>query len=565
MSSKHVAAATSYAKKVVAGKIPACEWVKRACRRQLNDVKRAQKDRDWPYYFDADAAERICKFAELMPHVKGVWVGQRITLEPWQSFVFTTVFGWRHRETWFRRFRTVYLEVPRKNSKSTMTAIVALYMTFLDGEGGAECYSAATKMKQARIVFETAQAMARRSTELRLRYGIDVFAHNINQVKSGSKFEPIDAEAKTQDGLNVHLAAIDELHAHKTRLLYDVLETATGSRAQPLVWNITTSGSNRAGICYEQRIYVTKVLQGIFEDDSYFGIIYTIDDGDDWTDPEMWAKANPNLGVSKYIEDLESQCRKAKETPAAVNAFKMKHLDVWVSSESPWMPMNKWDACADPSLEPEQFVDEECILGLDLASKIDIVARAQVFKREGEYYGFCRFYLPEATIEESRNSQYLGWVRAKHLIATPGEVTDYDRIRDEIVGNGEIVGLCDSFDVRECAFDPYQARQLANELAAEGLQMIEVRPTVLNFSEPMKELEALVRQGRFHHDGCPVLAWMMSNVVCHRDNKDNIYPRKEREENKIDGVVALIMALNRLYLTERKRPSVYQSRGVVAA
>ncbi|KKK60420.1 hypothetical protein LCGC14_3024540, partial [marine sediment metagenome] len=325
--------AQRYAKQVIAGKIPAARWTKLACQRQLDDLKR-WKGKAAPYRFDRAAADGICGFIECLPHIKGEWAkrGELIELEDWQCFLLTTIFGWK-RADGLRRYRTAYIEVARKNAKSTLAAAIALYMLCADGEVGAEVYSAATTRDQAKIVFQTARLMAEREPTLRQAYGLEVNAHNLHVLATGSKFEALSAEGNSLDGLNIHGAVIDELHAHRTRKVYDVLETATGSRSQPLLLSITTSGSDQAGVCYEQRTYVTKLVERVITDETYFGIIYTIDDGDDWTNPEVWRKANPNLGVSVKADDLERLCVKAQATPAAVNSVLTKRFDVWCNAD----------------------------------------------------------------------------------------------------------------------------------------------------------------------------------------------------------------------------------------
>jgi phage terminase large subunit-like protein len=332
------------------------------------------------------------------------------------------------------------------------------------------------------------------------------------------------------------------LHAHKTRTVYDVVETGTGKRDNSLLWVITTAGSNRAGICYEVRTFVTKLLDGVFADNSQFGIIYGLDEGDDWTTEEALVKANPNWGISVQPEVLGPLQAKAMQLPSAVNNFKTKHLNEWVNADTAWMDMRAWDRCADSALDLDRFVGQPCWIGLDLASKTDIAALMLLFPHselDGTFAAFGKYYLPEDTVMAAGNSQYSGWMRTGRLTVTPGNVIDFGWIEADLI---ELVGR---FQVQGVAFDPFQATQLSTRMLAEGLPMIEVRPTVLNFSEPMKALEALVLQGKLVHDGDPVLGWMASNVVAHLDAKDNIYPRKERPENKIDGIVALIMALSR--------------------
>ena len=565
---KYVDAALAYARQVVAGDISACKWTRLACQRQLDDLERPQSP-DWPFVFDIERAERPCEFIELLPHIKGKWAREKrlIALEGWQCFVITTVFGWvkfvdsgdaEIPGRWLRRFREGYTEVPRKNAKSTLSSGLALYMLTADGEQGAEVYSAATTRDQARIVFDDAKAMAERTPDLRTHLGLAILQHGLTVANTASSFRPLAAEGSTLDGLNVHFAVIDELHAHKTRAVYDVIDTARGAREQSLLWNITTAGTDRAGICYERRTHVTKMLGGQVSDDSLFGIIYTIDDGDDPHDPASWAKANPNWMKSVLPDDMESASRKGAAMPSAMGNFLTKRLNVWVNADSAWMDMPAWDRCADLTLNDDRVRGMKCIAALDLASKVDIAAKVKLFEDEstGKYFVKSNFYLPERAVEQSGNSQYEGWQRSKWLTVTPGEVTDFDHIEDELAAD------LSAYMVEEVAFDPWQATQLASHMIERGAPMVELRATVQNFSEPMKQLEALVLQGKLVHDGNPVLTWMVSNVVCHRDAKDNIYPRKERNENKIDGAVALIMALARAIANRPDGPSVYEQRGI---
>lgn len=556
--------ANSYARAVIERRIPTCKYVIQACERQESDLVR-QGTKEFPYRFDADKAERICKFISLLPHIKGRWAreGKTISLEPWQCFGLTTVFGWVHMDTGLRRFRTVYEEVPRKNAKSTKVAGVGLYLLVADDEAGSEVYSAATTRDQARIVWSDAKAMVEKTKGIRERFGVETSARSIFVDESNSKFLPLSRDqGGNLDGLNVHGGIIDEVHAHKTRDIYDVIETATGSRDQSLLFLITTAGFNRAGICYEQRMYTTRILSGQVEDESYFGIIYTVDDeerediGRLLSDPLLWQKANPNWGVSVSPEDIERKARKAREMTAAQNNFLTKHLNVWVNADSAWLDMAKLQRCADPELAIDDFLGERCYGGLDLASKLDIASRGELFVREGHFYWFDRHYLPEETIETSTNSQYEGWARDGFLIETPGNVIDYDWIEDDIRESAS------KYTIEQYGFDPYQAQQLVSHLLESRIQMVQVSPGVKNFSEPMKELEKLIVAEKFHYNGNPVMTWMFSNVVCHTDAKDNLYPRKETPENKIDGVIALLTALN-LALVNETTTSIYETEDIL--
>lgn len=547
----YVLRAYKYAVAVVDGRVVAGKWVKAACQRQLDDLERLPGE---GYYFDSDEANRVCQFIELLPHIKGEWARrrERIKLEDWQCFVVTTIFGWM-RPDGRRRFRTAYLEVARKNAKSTLLAAIGLFLLAADGEAGAEVYSLATKREQAKEVWSVAHNMAKRERGFLEEFGIDVKAHNINIPDWASKFEALSSDDNSLDGLNVHGGIIDELHAHKTRGLWDVIETATGARSQPLVFAITTAGSNRSGICYEQRQYVTKVLNATLhthegmgyridgdtaEDETYFGIIYTIDDEDDWTNPEVWIKANPNLGVSVALDDLQRKCKKAMQMASAAPNFQTKHLNVWVNADAAWMDMIAWERQADRNMRMKDFADWDWYLAVDFAERRDITAIVALAMKNREYRLFGKYFLPEAAIEESDNSQYAGWIRAEHLNEGGEHTIDFDLIEEEIET------LATKLRPVGIGFDPFKVDKIAADLDKRGLPMIETRATVVNFSPAMKEFEAAIIDGRMKHDGNPVMTWMISNVVCHRDAKDNIYPRKERVENKIDGPVATIIALN---------------------
>jgi phage terminase large subunit-like protein len=537
----YVAAATKYARDIVARRIPACALTIAACQRQLDDLKRF-RGKPSPYKFDAAKAERPCRFIEGLHHIKGPLArsAQRIKLEPWQCFYITTVFGWVNRNG-TRRFRRAYGEIARGNAKSTLSAGIGLYMTCADGESGAECYSAATTKDQARIVFGDAKAMARKATTLQQSFGIEPLAHAIVQARSNSIFKALAAEDSSLDGLNTHFGCIDELHAHRTRGVYDVIETSTGKRDNSLLWVITTAGSNRSGICYEVRSYVKGVLEGKIVDDTQFGVIYSIDDDDDWTSEIALRKANPNWGVSVQPEVVSALLQKAIQLPSASANFKTKHLNVWVGAANAWMDMRKWDACADTSLSEDDFEGEEIFGALDLASKIDFTSRVRVAWRDDVLCVFDTHYLPEAAVERSDNAQLRGWCDLGFVQVTDGEATDFKRIEHDVLEDSK------RFNLQEYGYDPWQASYLAQRCVEHGVPMIEYPQNVSTMSEPMKQLQALVYSGKLRHSGNPVLNWMMGNVVVTVDAKDNIYPRKERDQNKIDGVIALIMAVGRAF------------------
>ena len=429
--------ARRYCDGVLNGSIPACRYVVQACQRQVDDLASPPSG----YLFDEEKAARICAFVESFHHIKGPHAsrGEKIRLEDWQIFILTTVFGWVD-ESGNRRFRRAYTEVPRGNGKSALSSPIGLYMLGFDGEAGAEVYSAATTRDQARIVFRDAQAMARKMPEKsRKRHGIEITAQAITQMKTASSFKALSADGHTLDGLNIHLAIVDELHAHKQRDVYDVLETGIGKRPQSLLWMITTAGTNKHGICYEVRDYALKVLNGAAKDasaEATFGIIYTVDEGDDPFDEATLRKANPNWGVSVDPNVVLQTAAKAQQTATARPNYLTKHLNVWVDANEALFDTEHWRRCEDKALDETDFAQDESVVALDLASKIDIAAKLNVYRRpvqgKDHYYVFPSFYLPRAAIEEDRHPMYRGWEMQGDIEATPGETIDFAVIEDEI-------------------------------------------------------------------------------------------------------------------------------------
>lgn len=530
---------TGYAQRIVTGKIPACKWTRLACQRHMDDLERS-KASAFAFRFDAGAARRVINFVELQHHTKGQWAakGERLILSDWEIFFVACIFGWLEKATGLRRFRRAMLLVARKNGKSQLAAAIGLYMVCADGEHGAEVYSGATSEKQALEIFRPAQIMARHCPEMREQFGVAVNASNINVVSTNSRFEPVIG--KPGDGASPSCALIDEYHEHKTNDLMQTMETGMGARTQPLSLIVTTAGDNLGGPCYAMRDEAHRMLDGAVENDRFFFLEYGIDDGDDWTKPEALAKANPNMGVSVFKEYLLHQQAEAIGSSRLQGEFQTKHLNVWVGARNAFFNVERWRAAAMQDLKITDFLGRDCVLGLDLSSKIDIAALEIVFPLGGNRFAvFGRHYLPEATIMNPKNDHYQGWMRDGRLIMTDGEIIDYDRIHDDILD------LATKFHVREVAFDPYQATMLVTSLVKDGIPCVEVRPTVLNLSEPMKFLDAIIRAGQISHDGDPCMTWMIGNVVAAVDAKDNVYPRKNRPEDKIDGPVALISALAR--------------------
>ena len=456
------------------------------------------------------------------------------------------LFGWAEKSTGLRRFRKAYIEVPRKNGKSVIAAGIGNYMLTRDGEKGAEVYCGATSESQAWEVFRPAKQMMEQSPGMQAYYGVEINAKSMSVLATGSRFVPVIG--KPGDGSSPSCAIVDEYHEHQTPDLHDTMLTGMGAREQPLMLIITTAGTNLAGPCKGQHDEVVKLLDGLVENDQLFGIIFTIDEKDDWTDFATWKKANPNLGVSVFEDFLRAQLRDACQNAHKQNIIRTKHLNVWCNANTAWMNMLKWNACADPNVTLEQFEGMPCVAALDLASKVDVAALVLLFWKDSKYYAFGKYYLPRDTVDLPQNRHYQGWELEGLLTVTPGAVTDYEYIKEDL-------RLFRTVRHSIGSYDPFQATQLSTELTAEEFPMVELRPTVLNFSEPMKELEKLVLNRAIFFDGDKVMTWMMSNVVAHYDAKDNIYPRKERPENKIDGPVALIMALNMAMRHQNEQPA----------
>lgn len=552
MAYQHVTAANRYARDVVSGRIPACKWVKLACQRHLDDLKK--KGANWPYKFDKDKAENACRFIELLPHVKAKW-GQRkelIKLEPWQSFSFCSVFGWAKKKDGSRRFKEAYQEVPRKNGKSVKAAGTALLCFAADGEYGAEVYCGATTEKQAWEVFSPAKKMVQKTPDLIEAAGILVSAKNLAIPADGSKLEPLIGDPG--DGSSPSCAIIDEYHEHKTSDLYDTMRTGMGARSQPLLYVITTAGFNISGPCYEKRKEVEAMLEGTLPNEEMFGIVYTVDPEDDWTDPASLRKANPNMGVSVGEDFLLSEQQNAINITSRQNKFKTKHLNIWCNAKDAWLNLQQWDKCAR-TLRIEDFRGEECYDGLDLASRLDICSHVKLFKRviDGKdfYYCFGRHYLPENTINATDNNKnrdaYQTWVNLGALTATDGDEIDFNHVRDEVLEQAK------DYPPVEIAYDQWRATQLAQQLEEEGASTVEVKQGYA-LSPAMRELEAAIQAGRFFHDGNPVMKWMASNVVT-RELKGSLCPMKESNDRKIDGMVALLMAISRAMVNDNKDPS----------
>ena len=535
--------------KIVVGKLR-----RRCVERHLHDLKHGKKR---GLTFLPEEGHRVINFFSFLRHSKGEWAGQVIELEPWQQFDYYVLFGW-FRKDGTRRFRTALDFEARKNGKSTRAAGIGNYLFVGDREPGAEVYSAATKRDQARIVHSEAVRMIRASPLLKKK--VNIFKDNLNILNTASKFEPLSSDQDTMDGLNVHGAIIDELHAHKNREVFDVLDTATGARRQPLIYIITTAGFNKTGIAMEMFDYGKRVLEGFdaeggTKDDSYFVSIHQLDKDDDIWNEKNWYKANPNLGVSVKIDDLRQKALKARENPAALNSFLCKHLNMWVSQEVRFIPMDHWDK---GSLSIDCV--GKCYGALDLASTIDLAAWLLLFpKEDGTFHVLPRFFIPQDGMREKETRDrvpYISWDRQGFIKATPGGTIDYNYIFEQIDQDAQ------KYDIQEVAFDRWGSESIISKLDERNMKVIPFSQAFSAMNAPTKELLNLVIQGKIIHAGHPVLRWNADNVVADTDASGNLKPSKKKSVQKIDGIVALIMALDRA-LRSRDVESVYEERGVL--
>lgn len=509
------------------------------------------------FVFDERAADKAVRFFEkILVHTKGEWSGHGFTLMDWQrDGIIRPLFGWK-RADGKRRYRTAYIEIPRKNGKTTLAAGIALYLLFADEEPGAEVYSAASDRDQAAICFEQAKGMVEDSP---LRKFADVWKRAIVVPKTRSSYKVLSADAFTKHGLNASGVVFDELHAQPTRELWDVLTTATGARRQPLVVAITTAGYDRTSICWEQHVYAQQVLSGVIEDPAFFAYVSAAEESADWTDPAVWHKANPALGQTIKLDYLQTECERAKQVPAYQNTFRRLHLNQWTLQDTRWLDLGAWDACGLP-VDLDGLAGRTCYGGLDLASTTDLAAFVLVFppSEEAEPYQVLPvFWCPaENILERARRDRvpYDAWARDGFLRATPGNVIDYATICTDIQALGA------QFNIQEIAFDRWGAAQMSQQLDGAGFTMIPFGQGFASLSAPTKELLRLVLDKSLAHGGHPVLRWMADNAAARQDPAGNIKLDKAKSTGRIDGLIALIMGLDR---ATRRAVSVYESRGVL--
>ena len=532
--------AMRYAEDVVAGLIPAGRYVVLPCKRQLKDLKRKR----WPYYFDPEESERVLSLGGDFKHVVGPLARKPFVAEPWQLFIDSCVYGWLQKSNHCRRFHEVYECVPRKNGKSFRGAVRGLIHLGLDGENGAEVYAGNISEKEANKIFKPAHMLAKRTLEYRNEVGAEVMADSIVIPMDGSKFEKLIGNPA--DGDNPSCALIDEYHQHPTDTIYETMKTGMGSRPNWIIWIMTTAGNTFGGACYNYQQDIQRILEGTLKDEEKFGIIYGIDEGDDWTDPQILRKANPNMGVSVDESFLLARQAEAIQLPRRQNAFKTKHLNQWTNARTAFFNQVKWRNCQNSQLKLEDFTGRECYLVADLASKSDVCSYVKLFPetKNGKlhYTAFAEHHVPEEQVLEDPTGRYKDWDTEGRLIVHEGTEISFLDLAENIKRDIKL------YDCREFVFDEWRAHMLAQVIREEtGIETVEYHNTTKAMSEAMKELESAHIAKRLHHDGDPVLSWMAANVTAREDANHNVFPRKEGERNvnKIDGIVAMIMGVGR--------------------
>ena len=583
-----------YADAVLDGQIVAGGLVQRAAARFRLDLDQAAAK---GLRFDADAAARPGQFAALLHQSKGRWGGEPLELLGWQQFIVGQLFGWQREygqcpgcrswrviETatrqiacaacgtfdepwegepsgtaWLRRFRRVFVEVARKNGKTVLAAAIGLYLLDYDDEPGAEVYSAATKREQARICWDEAAMMRQQTAALRERIVAVPSTATLYVPATGSKFSALSSEAKTLDGLNPHAVILDELHAHPDRRVVDVLETAMGAREQPIILYITTAGLERASIYTEISDYARSVVEGRIDDDEWLVYVASLDPADDWEDPRVYGKANPSLGRTVQVEELIHERDRAIAVPGRRAAFQRLRLNMRTGQQDAWIEPGMWDACEE-RIDWAEFDGAPCYAGLDLASTTDIAALVLLFEREGRFYARPFFWVPEEVRTRVERGQqfYAEWAAGGHLQSTSGNVIDYDVIRENIRD------LAATYRIQEIAYDRWNASQLITQLMNDGARCVPFGQGYASMSAPSKELEGLLASGKLVHDGNPVLRWMALNAQREEDPAGNIKPSRSKSADKIDGLVALIMALGRAIVDDgANAPSKYEREGLL--
>jgi phage terminase large subunit-like protein len=533
--------ADRYIEDVLSGQVLVGKYVRKAVERHVRDLSEA-KGRG--YYFDRAEAAWILNCFNLFRHTSGELAGEVFVLSPWQAFIVASVFGWKRIDDGTRRFRRVYTEVARRNGKSTLLAAIAIILLLLDGEPSAQVYSAATKRDQAKIVWREASKMVKASSEL--RQAIRVYRDSLAVPSTESTFIPLASDSKGLDGLNISGAVVDELHAHPTPDVWELIDTATGSRAQPLIWSITTAGFNQNGICYELRQFCIDVLNGIVENDQWFIAVYAIDQEDVYSDEACWVKANPNIPyIPSLLADLREKASRASRSANAMNNFLVKCLCRWTSQGKRWLKLEDWDKCKAPLIYND-LLHRPAFAAIDMAEKLDLTSACLCIPplNDAEKWRYLwQFYLPQDTLDKHRENgdlRWEEWAKSGLLTVTEGATTD------QRVVEAQILKWRDEFDLRQVAFDPHGMARLSSDLLDAGIEMVEITQRFETLNEATKEFEAQIVAGKLEHDGNVLMRWQVDNV-CLLTSNDGfcrpIRPQRQSNDRKVDGVLAAVMAL----------------------
>lgn len=529
------------------------------------------------YWLDEEAAQfAIDFFHEMLKHVKGHKGGQPFILEPWQQGVIGCLFGWKAPDK-TRRYRELWFYCPRKQGKTPLAAAIALFVLMTDPEPGIEAYSAASDRDQAALVYQYAYGMILSEPLLKERLKVYTALKSIEYQERFATYKVLSGIPESKHGLNVHLGIIDETHAHKTPDLMDVIMTGTAARKQPLIIHTTTADFMRESVCNEKYEYACKVRDRVIDDPAFLPVIYEAKPPDDeekdplwWTKEAVWRQANPNYGVSVEPDYIKRECQRALDSPRLRNTFKRLHLNIRTGQENAWFGIEKWEGCYDAALSVADLEGKSCFAGLDLASVSDLCALALWFPDEKAVLTW--FWLPEETAKErfeKASVPYPQWIDEGHIIATEGNVADYDQIRRMISGVDTFGKkhddcLMDEYHIRELAIDRWNSQQLQTQLMGDGIDIVPFGQGFASMTSPSKELERLITAKELRHTGNPVMRWMASHVAVETDAAENIKPSKKHSNEKIDGFTALIMAIGRSIVDEGEEgPSVYERRGII--
>ena len=477
-------------------------------------------------------------FQKVLRHSKGQNAGKPFMLLEWQHHVLRELFG-RLSQDGTRQHRVGYIELPKKQGKSTTLAGIALYMTMFDSEPGAEVYGAACDREQAGIIYREAASMVRASPGLSRHLEVIDSRKTIVHKASNSFYRVLSADAFRAEGLNIHALLFDELHAQRDRRLWDALRYGGAARRQPLLLSITTAGFDRKSICWEQHAYAERCMADPSVDPAFFGCIYAAAPEDDWKSPKTWHKANPSLGETITVESFAADAREAEQSPSKLNSFLRYRLNVWTTQDVRWLSPDSWAKCGGPLRD--DLEGREWFGGLDLAATTDLSALVLVSQADdGTFDVVPFFWVPEQNAAERTlrdKVDYVGWIRDGYIRATDGNVTDYDVIRRDICE------IAKKYNIRQIGIDRWNSTQLSTQLQADGINAVGFGQGVASMSSPCKQLENLVLSERIRHGGHPVLSWMAANVAVQTDHQGNIKPSKAKSTERIDGIVSLVMGL----------------------